>query len=409
MAIQDGPGAPQPSALLSKLDAVATQLVRARDDRRLADLDHAREAMIRSELTRALCDALVARAQSLADLRARTLALHRASSPRLERRRNRLSRRIDRWLQRAGPIGHAAIIARSGLWRVDGAGLRPRLGALRNMLRYAMRRGDPAAQPDVLLDEAWYLEANPGVAGKRGGALVHYLIDGRLEDRAPGPLFDPAFYRASQAGELARTGLSPFEHFVLSGAADGVDPHPLFSVAHYLALIPGLAGAGVNPLDHYLRDGAAAGLSPHPLFDVDWYRGQLEPQEAADASLLHYLREGWRRGLKPHPLFDPLWYLEQYPDVQSAGMEPLTHYVLTGAREGRHPSPWFDAPHYMAVRGVGLAPGANPLVDYLEGGAWRIGEPRPGFPNAAYIAARPHDLVRGMTPLEHWARGGRAD
>ena len=256
-----------------------------------------------------------------------------------------------------------------------------------------------------LFDAAGYRARYPDVAGQRASPLVHYLLFGAREGRDPHPLFDEAWYAAENAHELAATGLSGLEHYVRAGAARGRDPHPLFDIAHYLAQAPDLA-PGENPLSHYLRAGAARGLSPHPLFDPAWYAGQV--RGGADSpDLVHYLTVGWRAGWSPHPLFDPRWYLAQRRDAAAAGWEPLTHFVRIGAFEGCNPGPWFDLAHYAAERGAGLAPGVNPLIDYLRGGAWAVADARPGFPTAAYLASRP-DLVRaGLTPLEHWAR--RAD
>ncbi|WP_293905319.1 hypothetical protein [Phenylobacterium sp.] len=258
----------------------------------------------------------------------------------------------------------------------------------------------------VLFDPAWYLAANSDVAGSGVAPLVHYLVAGAREGRDPHPLFDAAWYARENAHELAATSLSGLEHYVRAGAARGRSPHPLFDVGHYLAQGPALAD-GEDPVSHYLREGARLGRAPHPLFDPAWYAAQA-PEAGAAGGLLHYLTAGWRAGLTPHPLFDPRWYLAQHPEVAEAGQEPLTHFLAVGGFAGLSPSPWFDLPHYVAARGGGLAPGANPLVDYLQGGAWAVAEARPGFPGAAYLAARP-DLVRaGLTPLEHWARrGGR--
>lgn len=385
------------SGLLEKLDALAAELELARQDQ-------AREALVRSELTAALGAAMRLRADAEARLRAEAARIYGLAAPERPRRRNRISRRIDRALAWLGAPGHALVVARSGLWLGREGGFRARIAALAAMLRHAARGADPAAQGETLVDQAWYLSAYPDVAASRRSAAVHYLLAGRLEDRRPHPLFDPVFYRRAAGDDLGRTGLSPLEHFVLVGAARGMDPHPLFSLAHYLAQAPDVAARRLNPLDHYLREGAAAGLSPHPLFDPAWYRAQLPGREAGQASLQHYLAGGWRRGLTPHPLFDPLWYVERYPDIAEASLEPLSHFVANGGAEGRSPSVWFDSAHYAAARGEAFPAGANPLLDYLQGGAWTVGEPRAGFPTAAYLAARPQLVEQGITPLEHWAR-----
>lgn len=46
--------------------------------------------------------------------------------------------------------------------------------------------------------------------------------------------------------------------------------------------------------------------------------------------------------LKQNELFDENWYLDAYPDVASAGVDPLQHFVLHGAAEGRDPNPVFS-------------------------------------------------------------------
>lgn len=359
-----------------------------------------REALTRTELTLALNEALLGRAEAQARFRVQALeafALRQVKPGRL-RRRNRLSRLIDKLLARLMSPGQALVIARAGVWRGTG-----RTGFdLRHMAAYVRRGANPDVRPYAPFDQAWYLRTYPDVAAAGRAPLLHYLISGADDGRAPNPYFDVAYYRRENAADLAATGLSPLEHFVRRGAGLGRNPHPLFDIAHYLGQRPALQ-PGEDPLSHYLREGWSHGLSPHPLFDPDWYRRQLPRQARQAPPLQHYLEEGWRRGLSPHPLFDPEWYLEQNPDVAQAGLEPLTHFITGGAQDGRSPSPWFDLPHYVDARGEALG-AANPLVDYLQGGAWAVAEARPGFPTAAYLAASPELVREGLTPLEHWAR-----
>lgn len=359
-----------------------------------------REAVRRTELTAALGQGLIERARLIARLRDQAFALYlkAAVGRRRPRRGPRAPRALNRLLARLGPLGQALTIAQSGLWELTAN----RLFDLRLMAAYARRGADPTVSPSALFDQAWYLQTHPDVATAGFSPLVHYILSGGSEGRAPHPLFDPAFYARGNAAALAATRLAPLEHFLRFGAAEGRDPHPLFSIRHYLGQCPEAAETGENPLDHYLEKGWAFDFSPHPLFRPRWYRARLSKSEAATPPLVHYLRVGWTRGLKPHPLFDPSWYWAENPDVAAGGLEPLTHYVLTGAAEGRNPSPWFDTAHYRLVRG-GLAEGVNPLVDYLEEGAWSVGEPRPGFSASAYLAARSGMTLEGLTPLEHWA------
>lgn len=73
--------------------------------------------------------------------------------------------------------------------------------------------------------------------------------------------------------------------------------------------------------------------------------------------------------------FDAAFYLRAYPDVRSAGLDPLQHYLSSGWRESRDPAPDFDTVFYrMAVSG-GTHPDLCPLVHYNRFGAAQ-GAPR---------------------------------
>ena len=390
-------------ALLDKARAVAARSVKLRRDfegvSRLAHQAQVREAVTRTELTEALTATLAGRAEMAVRVQAHAWAAYLARAGRVRlRRHNRISRMLDRLLARLGPWGQALVIARSGVWRGTGAWR----ADLAEMAAYARRRADPAARPRALFDQAWRLAESPDLAAAGMAPLVHYLIAGAREGREPHPLFESGWYGRDIADELNATGLSGLEHYARTGAACGRSPHPLFDVAHYLAQEPVLA-RGEDPLSHYVREGGRLGLSPHPLFDPAWYAAQA-PEAAGGPSLIHYLATGSEAGLSPHPLFDPKWYLVTHAEAAETGVEPLIHFVVKGAFEGLDPSPWFDLHAYAETRPDELAPGVNPLIDYLRGGAWIGIESQPGFPTAAYVAARP-DLARdGLTPLEHWAR-----
>ena len=54
-------------------------------------------------------------------------------------------------------------------------------------------------------------------------------------------LFDEAYYRASYP-DVCASRLTPLAHFVLRGAYEGRNPHPLFDGAYYLRRNPDIAG-----------------------------------------------------------------------------------------------------------------------------------------------------------------------
>ena len=147
-------------------------------------------------------------------------------------------------------------------------------------------------------------------------------------------------------------------HFLLKGAYEGLQPHPLFDPGFYLRKYPDVADAGVNPWCHYLKYGKSE------------------------------LRQ-------PHPLFDPRYYLEHNPDVRSAKLDPLLHYICNGAAEGRKPHPLFEPKYYGSGRAQ------NPLVHFLGAGA-EAGSPHPLFDCGAYLAAHPDVAAKGVNPLVHY-------
>lgn len=389
-------------SLVDKARAVSAKMRRLRHDfdgaHRLAHDAQVREALTRTALSAALGEALIARAELEARLRTQAVAAFKAGRSLRMRRHNRLSQLLDKVLAKLGPLGKAAVIARSGVWRASG---RP-LADLRRMVGYAWRGARADVQPAAALDQAWYLSTYPDVAASGLAPLVHYLLRGGREGRSPAPLFDAGWYTRQNAEELAATSLTPLEHYVRIGAMTGRSPHPLFDAAYYLSQGPVLQ-AGYDPLSHYMRVGWRAGLSPHPAFSPSWYAKQAgRPDEQSPLS--HYLAEGWKQGLSPHPLFDTRWYLARHPDLAASGAEPFTHFLVSGGRSGHDPGPWFDAAGYMAQRGAALPDGLDPLTDYLLGGAWAVAEARPDLTTARYLAENPGLARTGVTPLEHLAR-----
>jgi GT2 family glycosyltransferase len=81
-------------------------------------------------------------------------------------------------------------------------------------------------------------------------------------------LFDPSWYLA-QNPDVAQSGTDPLRHYLIYGASEGRDPHPMFNGDMYLAQYPGATNSRLNPLVHYLKFGAAAGYEPHLLLGAD--------------------------------------------------------------------------------------------------------------------------------------------
>jgi glycosyltransferase involved in cell wall biosynthesis len=142
------------------------------------------------------------------------------------------------------------------------------------------------ARPNPYFDTSWYLQQNGEVAGAGVNPLLHYIAFGEAEGRAPSPWFDPAWYRATYevpAGELA------LKHFLERRVSGEVSPVPAFDPAFYLESNPDVALSGIDPFEHFCLFGAAEGRNPAPGFDIKFYQARYAAQLGGDNPLLHYL------------------------------------------------------------------------------------------------------------------------
>ena len=377
MARQKAFGA-TPETLREKVEVLA-----ARQSALHAELQRANisDAINRQRIGGALVEALAGKAR--ADLRTieagwtRYLAaVKRHSRP---DRRNRIRRILELALSRLGPLGSRLIVRLAGL-ESPGRDLTP-------------------------FDPAWYLGENPDVRRSGLDPLVHYLVFGGQEGRAPHPLFDVAFYQR-QAPDIGATGLTPLAHYVRFGFSRGLSTHPLFDVKYYVAQAPELAATLEYPLQHYMRVGAARNLAPSRLFQPLFYRQQAAPEIQVSNPLLHYVQHGAASGLRPNPLFDPDWFRAVHPEI--GGCEPLAYYLGHFGEHQLNPGPWFDAEAYLQRRVEPRLTRLDPLSDYLAGGAWTSPGASPELSPLAFVIVHPEAAARGLTPLEHWASLGQA-
>ncbi len=113
---------------------------------------------------------------------------------------------------------------------------------------------------------------------------------------------------------------------------------------------------------HYLASGRAQGLTPHPLFSPELVARQLGPSNAAEDPFVVYLTKS-RFELEVHPLLDVAAYLDQNPDAGGHPAGPLGHYAERGAAQGVRVNGWYRPDPEAEPRGI---------VDWLyaEAGQW---------------------------------------
>ncbi len=96
-----------------------------------------------------------------------------------------------------------------------------------------------------------------------------------MRDVRESGLFDAGWYGANYP-QVGQSGMDPLRHYVLAGAAQGLDPGPLFSTSFYMERNPDVAG-GENALLHYVRHGQARGSKIAPsTVERQWLQHTLD-------------------------------------------------------------------------------------------------------------------------------------
>ncbi len=203
-------------------------------------------------------------------------------------------------------------------------------------------------------------QAARAVSRLRHGNNAHAKECARL---LAGGLFDETHYRREAARRGVGIGRLPaVEHYVQSGDAQGIAPHPLFDAGFYRETYSDIAGSGMTGLDHFVQHGCREGRLPHPLFDTPFVAGQLGGP--APDTLLAYVRA--RPGtVQPHPLFDEAYVLEQRPDFARPGQPVLARFLAAGP-DAANPNRDFDSFSYHLANPD--ARDLNPFVHYLRYG-----------------------------------------
>lgn len=180
-----------------------------------------------------------------------------------------------------------------------------------------------------LFDKEWYLEKNPDVKKLRVDPLLHYVVVGWKEGRAPSARFDGARYLATYPDVLA-DGMNPLFHFETSGRDKGYRCFALYeSDGNGVSSLNGFPGVRRERLEYNA-------IKNSPWFNAEWYLDTYQDVARAGADPVeHYYIFGWKEGRNPGPDFSTADYLREYPDVKAANVCPLSYYELEGRREGR--------------------------------------------------------------------------
>lgn len=186
--------------------------------------------------------------------------------------------------------------------------------------------------------------------------------------------FDAGWYRATYLNDSG-TIEEAWEHYQNEGRVSFMDAAPWFSVDRYLADHPDVAASGPDAFEHYVLTGRAEGRCIHPSSLLIAVNSSQASSEVANPQPREtkLQRRRQKRGAADFDaanlmerLFDKSFYLADNPDVTAIGIDPFTHFVENGFREGRDPTPWFSTNFYLKVNPEVLSADINPFLHFLE-------------------------------------------
>ncbi len=316
----------------------------------------------------------------------------------------RLRAEIDELRNRAGK----AEVARSaGLAAADRADK-----ALNRALRAMTRHSDRISLAAELIlalkvfDVEWYALQVPEMAEAAPVERArHFLETGEAAGLQPHPLFDPAYY--SGHSRAPRPAGSLLTDYLTQGWRRGAAPHPLFDPRHYRRVCFGDAPVNINPLLHFVAVGVADHRSPHPLFDIAFLRRRHPDLFENEADpIAFFLGDARCHDLSPSIYFDADFYLARYPDVREENYSPFLHFLFYGAQEGRDPHPLFSTLYYTRQMPGWVERSPDPLSDFICFGVNEGIRPHPLFDPVFYRDRHPDIRKAGINPLGHYIEFG---
>jgi GT2 family glycosyltransferase len=174
-----------------------------------------------------------------------------------------------------------------------------------------------------------------------------------------------------------------------------------------------------------IHTGLYAEIATSEFFDSDWYLKTYPDVASAGADpIRHFLNHGARELRNPAPNFDTRWYLSVNPDVRESGQNPLVHFLRYGQSEGRQPvSPetarllawrqrvaecgFFDGEWYLKTYKDVAQAGLDPLDHFVHFGGAELRSPGPRFNARWYLEDHPEVRTSGMEPLRHFLEIGQ--
>lgn len=258
--------------------------------------------------------------------------------------------------------------------------------ALKHYVRYGWKEG---RDPTPYFSTRTYLKQNTHIARDGINPFLHFLNSSRdtrtsrtiklsdvTDDIQDDVLtvvsehLDPEYYLATYGDLPADT--DAVRHYCQMGWRLGYDPNAAFSTSYYLSSYPDIADSGLNPFWHYLVAGAAEGRLPkHPggwkyeaishlqsldTISAEWTRPEPAPKAMTKAAVTRKLKK--LLGAKPEPVLVSISHDDylRHPGGVQLCMQLEAEAVQAEGGRYLHIHPWQALPKLAAAD-------ANPLME----------------------------------------------
>lgn len=208
-----------------------------------------------------------------------------------------------------------------------------------------------------IFDESYYLAHNQDLQNYPYNLLIHYLLHGGQELRAPGPRFDPQYY-CCRYPDIEPSETNPLYHYIRFGFWEGRVPKEDADMYLEWCAFNSKSTKCLKRKIQRLKDIFVIYRSG--AFDGNWYlreyedvRKELEESKFWNwryssnplkrlwgrfrtSAIVHYVNYGVYEGRNPNGLFQTSAYIRKYPDLyRFNGLNPFVHYIRHGRQEGR--------------------------------------------------------------------------
>ena len=251
-----------------------------------------------------------------------------------------------------------------------------------SLVHYLTRGESEAAQPNpYFLPDYYRSNAMTDESSFGENALIHFatameeaienLLNTRPVDQTlrPNPWFDPAWYLVENP-DVLEAGMNPLSHFITQGTLEGRRPGPNFNTVWYRETYQ--IAEDIDPLHHFLETGTRIGNQPNARAAeaIDKLTGDPELAISLDAYGRPTIDSRQYHIIAGSDLFDAEWYTKTYLTPNGIHMDPVEHYMIYGANIGYNPGPNFNSQSYRSINHDLRDAAINPLLHYVQHGRY---------------------------------------